>query len=655
MDSAVQYAARADGYTLLLTRQGPVLSLSDGRRIDIALTASNHAAKIEALNPLALRTDSFLGRRENWQTQIPSYARVRYQSVYPGIDVIYYGNQNQLEFDFVLQPGADPGAIQMRFGGAAKLRLSPEGDLIVDAGGSRILQKRPRIYQEERNGARRREVSGNYALLGRNKIGFRLENYDRTLPLVIDPVINYLTYMGGGAGDRVNAMKLGPDGRLYIVGQTDGGLLTATSGAFKDTRPGLTDIFLAILDTRPQGNNALAYFSYIGGGNNDIPQAIDVDKDGFVYITGSTQSTDFPLAGNAIQSEGAAATAEAFILKLRPQDAGGDALWYSTYLGGIHGNDSGNGIAVDQNGIIYVIGTTKSDDFPTTSNAFQPVSWGPQDAFLCKIDPFSGSLLYATYMGGDGIDEGRAIALAPNGLVYFALSTLSQQINWTGFAYSTVPIGAQDIILGIIDMNKNGFDSVPYASYFGGSGNDDVLKMNLDSKGRLVITGYTLSTDFPVTADAMQPANTGNGDVFVSVVDLSLPFQSALVYGTYLGGSGGDVAYDVGADSAGNLYVTGYSLSRDFPIAGTAPQPDWGGGTNVFIAKFKPGVAGRSALLFSSFLGATGTSVSTSMAVGADGTMYVGGYSSSGLPITDNHIQAFGGGVSDGFVFMIQQ
>ena len=196
MDPSVQYAARGGGYTLLLTAAGPEFSFANASRIDIAMTGSNRAVRIEGLSPLPTRTDSFLGARANWRTGIPSYARVRYSSVYPGVDVIYYGNQNQLEFDFVLQPGADPNSIRMQFRGAKKLRLSPDGDLLMESGNSRIVQKRPLIYQEVSGSSPRREVSGRYTLMGRNTVGLRLENYDRTRTLVIDPVINYLTYMG---------------------------------------------------------------------------------------------------------------------------------------------------------------------------------------------------------------------------------------------------------------------------------------------------------------------------------------------------------------------------------------------------------------------------------------------------------------------------
>ena len=655
MDPAIRYAARGLGYTLLLTGRGPALSFGDSKRVEIAMPGSNGAAQIEPLDPLSARTDSFIGTRANWRTQIPSYSRVRYRAVYPGIDLVYYGNQNQLEFDFVLAPGADPNAIRMQFRGASRLRLTAEGDLVIGSGRSQIVQKRPYIYQEE-PGAGRKQISGDYVLTSRNTVRLRLADYDRTRPLVIDPVISYLTYMGGRGTDRVNAVKLGPDGRLYIAGQTDSSLMTATDGAFATANKGLTDVFLAILDTRPSGNSQLVYFSYLGGTNNDIPLGIDVDNQGFVYLTGTTASIDFPVAGTTLKTAGTTGTVDAFVTKIRPTDSGAEAVWYSTYLGGNTGNDSGNGIAVDASGVIYVIGTTQSSDFPVTSStAYGPVLWEKQDAFVTKFDPSSGSLLYSTYLGGENLDEGRAIKVGSNGLVYFAASTLSQNFPWTGQAYATIPIGEQDIGVGIIDTNKAGGESVVYSSYFGGSGSDEVRGLSLDVQGNVILTGYTLSTDFPATGDAFQPTNVGSGDAYVSVLDLRQPFGSSLLYSTYLGGSGGDVAFDAKSDSIGNIYVTGYTLSANFPTGGNPPQNVWGGGTNIFLTKLRRGSAGSAGLLFSTYVGETGTYVGSSLAVGADGSMYVAGYGNAGLPLTEQHIRGFEGGQSDGFVFVIQQ
>jgi hypothetical protein len=313
-------------------------------------------------------------------------------------------------------------------------------------------------------------------------------------------------------------------------------------------------------------------------------------------------------------------------------------------------------VVADNQDNIYVIGTTQSSDFPVSAGAYQSVLWNAQDTFLTKIGTENGTLAYSTYLGGEDNDNGRAILLAPNGLVYFASSTLSQFFPMAGFSYSGVPIGNQDLILGIMDMNKSGQDSLVYATYFGGTGIDDVRSISFDSKGNLLLTGYTLSADMPVTGDALQGSYAGNGDAYVTVMNLTQPFQSSLLYSTFLGGGGGDAGFDVAADSAGNLYVTGYTLSSNFPVTANAPQATWGGGTNIFITKFKPGTSGAGALSMSTYVGATSTYVPTALTLGPDGTMYVAGYAGGGMPTSDTATQiGFAGGVSDGFILVIQQ
>jgi hypothetical protein len=484
----------------------------------------------------------------------------------------------------------------------------------------------------------------------------RVDHYDPSRRLVIDPVLSYVTYLGGRQADQINAVKLGPNNRLYIAGQTDNADLPYIDGAYNNNTSGLTDIFLAIVDLTPGAGYRLVYFSYLGGSNLDIPKALDVDAKGVAYITGTTNSTNFPMAGGPFQSTGAANSVDAFVVKLDPAGYGGDALIYSSYLGGAAGDDSGNGIAVGSDGMIYIIGTTKATDYPLTSNAYQSVLWNTQDSFLCKIDPNAGSLVYSSYLGGEAPDDGRAILVDSKGLVYFASSTMSQNFPVAGFAVRVDPAGAQDVVIGVMDMTKAGQASLVYSTYYGGSGNEEVRGMAFDSKGNVVFTGYTLSTDLPVTGDAIQVSAGGSGDAFVAILNPAIPFQPGLLYSTYLGGVGGDVGYAVGSDTAGNIYVTGYTLSTDFPIAGTAPQTNWGGGTNVFITKFKPGVGGRPSLALSTYLGATGTSVPSSLAIGADGTMYVAGRSGIGLPSSSNAQQGgYAGGLTDGFLAVIAQ
>ena len=262
-DPAVRFTARSKGSNLQLTAHGPAFQVGSSR-VEIGLAHGNPSPVIEPLDRLPATTNYMVGPRSQWRTGIANFARVRYQGVYPGIDVVYYGNQNQLEYDFVLAPGANPDAIRLNFKGDVKVSLTPAGDLALDSNDSQILQKAPVIYQDKR------PIKGRYTLLAHNQVGFRLARYDRTRPLVIDPILVYCTYMGSSGADRVTAMKMGPKGQLYITGSTNTGEMQYIDGAYNNFSAGLTDIFLAIVDTTANGNFALKYFSYLGGGNVDI-------------------------------------------------------------------------------------------------------------------------------------------------------------------------------------------------------------------------------------------------------------------------------------------------------------------------------------------------------------------------------------------------
>ena len=617
---------------------------------------SNRTAPIEALDRLPAHTDYFLGSREHWHTGIPNYSRVRYRAVYPGVDVVYYGNPSRLEYDFVLQPGADPRAIRLQFRGAGHLRITAEGDLAFESAGARMVQEKPAIYQEDGRTAARRQVEGRYVLLARNVVGIRLERYDRTQPLVIDPTLVYSTYMGGSGADQIVAAQLDSLGHLYVAGSTATNDLVSTTNTYQAANGGSIDIFVAIIDTTPGKGFPILYFSYAGGTGTDIPLAMALDSSYNIYLTGTTNSTNFPTAGSAIATAGAGSNiVSAFVLELNPGlSSGTSSLVYSTYLGGTTGNQTANGIALDPGGNIYVIGTTKSTDFPVTSSAYQSALNGLQDAFLCEINPASSALTYSTYLGGEFEDDGRGIAIASNGLVYFAANTNSTQFPLAGASYRNNLIGNYDIVIGAMDMTQSGTGSLVYATYFGGSDNDEVRKLALDASGNLLLTGYTLSSDFPVTRDAIQPAYGGNGDAFVLVVNPANP--AFLLYSSYLGGDDSEVGFDIAADSAGFLYVTGYTISADFPATANAPQTGWGGGIDVFVTKLQRGVAGLSGLQWSTYLGGTGANEGLALVVGPDGTVYVAGYAGSQFPASSSATQgAFDGGYSDGFILVMSQ
>jgi hypothetical protein len=652
-DPAVLYAARSGGFDMLFTAHGPALTIAGSHRVDISLPNSNPAPAIEAIGKLPTRTNYFLGAREHWHTDIANYSRVRYGAVYPGVDVVYYGRQNQLEFDFVLQPGADPRTIRLQFQGARHLSITSEGDLAFEFGNGRMLQKKPLIYQEDPLTATRREVRGRYVRVARNVVGLRVDGYDRKRPLVIDPTLVYCSYLGGSGTDQINAVEVDSQGHLYVAGSTTTGDLLATNGAYSTVFNGTTNIFVAIIDDTPGSGFPMLYLTYIGGGGADIPLSMAVDSEENVYLTGTTTSTGFPLTVNAVQTTGAGSVVAGFVLELNPFGmSGGVSLVYSTFLGGTTGDTSANGIVVDRKGLIYVIGSTKATDFPLTDSAYMSVTWGPQDAFLCQIDPNAGALVYSTYLGGELADQGRSIAVAPNGLVYFAITTESTEFPMAGYAYNynlTAPFG---IVLGVMDMTQTGAASLVYSTYFGGSDIQEVRGIAFDAAGNLLVTGYTLATDFPVTPDAVQPKAGGNGDAFVSVVN-PMAFPNFLVYSTYLGGSQGEVAYGIAGDSAGNIYVTGYTLSPDFPTTGDAIEPNWGGGIDLFLTKLKPGIPGPAGVISSTYVGQRGVYSPTALVLGRDGTIYMVGSGGLGLPSTSDALQGYGGGVSDGFIMVL--
>jgi hypothetical protein len=614
--------------------------------------------RIQPLEPLAVRTDYFIGPRSNWHTGVTSYARVRYSQVYRGIDAVYYGNQGRLEYDFLLAPGADAGAIRMRFRGADRLRITPAGDLEVEAGGATLIEKRPAVRQGDV------AIAGRYVLLARDLAAFRVGRYDRTRPLVIDPLLVYSTYIGGSGDDQVNAVRLTANGLLYVTGSTNSGNMPFINGAYSNAPlPGATNIFLAILDTSAAGGFQPTYFGYIGGSTADIPLAMVLDAQGDVYLTGTTTSLDFPMVGNSIlatfptiSTSGVIANTtgltQAFVLELNPALYGEVSLLYTTFLGGTQGNTSGNAIDLDQAGNIYVVGTTLTGDFPVTPNAYQTSLWGGQDTFLIEFNTSTAAPFYATFLGGELDDDGRAVAVAPNGLVYMAASTESTEFPMAGFSYRGSPVGGYDLIVAVLDPTQFGTESLIYSTYLGGSASEEVRGMAVDGNGDLLLTGYTLSSDFPVTPDAAQPAYGGNGDIFVCVVNPFTP--QFLLYSTFLGGSDADVGYGIGVDAQNNIYVTGYTLSADLPVTANAPELLYPQGVDIVAAKVIPHVAGPSGFGYVTYFGGSSINSGQALAVAPDGTLYVAGFTGGVLTTTSNAaLGSYGGGVTDGFLFVL--
>jgi hypothetical protein len=656
----VRFLSRGPGYSLYLTAGEAVLVLTQpnadsGREqakpaeLRMGLVGAARKPVVSGIKELPGKANYFIGNDPaKWRTNVPTYGRVHYREVYPGIDLVYYGNQRSLEYDFVVAPGADPKKIVLGFKGADKLEIDAQGDLVLHTPGGVIRQHKPVIYQDV-DGVRQ-EVAGSYVRKGANRVGFELAAYDRTRPLVIDPVLAYSTYLGGSVNDVSSAIAIDTSGNAYVTGHTNSMNFPTTPGAFQPTlrRSFEDDIFVAKLD--PTGST-LVYSTYLGGSYPDMAFAIAVDNAGNAYVTGYA-SFDFPTTEGAFQRTfgGARLTPhEAFVAKLDPQ---GSALVYSTFLGGPN-FEYGTGIAVDGGGNAYVTGAAESG-FPTTAGAFQtagpPPVEGISKAFVTKVNPLGTGLVYSTYLGGAGtgntIARGGAIAVDSSGNAYVTGETTSTDFPTTEVAFQRTLGGGADAF--VTKLNPAG-SALVYSSYLGGNGPEFGHAIAVDAQGNAYVTGQAQSSNFPTTSGAFQPNSGGAGDAFVTKVN---PSGSALVYSTHLGGRRRDSGSGIAVDAVGNAYVIGSTggmfdeCCNDFPTTPGAFQTS-PGRVSVFVTKLDPT---GSSLLYSSYLGGTSLDSGAGIAVDASGNAYLTGLTNGNFPTTEGAFQRTRPGGTDSFI-----
>jgi hypothetical protein len=659
VDAAVKFLSRGKGYTMFLTSAGAVLSLratrkenqkpadirteEPGRRevsaesapaavLRMNLMGANQAAKVEGAEELPGTSNYFIGNDPSqWRTNVPNYSRVKYESVYPGVDLVYYGNQGQLESDFIVRAGQNAAAIRLRFEGARRVRINHDGDLDITMHSGNVVLGKPVVYQKSEGQAEKRIVAGRYTLNDRQEVGFAVGSYDKSEPLIIDPVLRYSTYLGGSGTDYGLAITVDAAGKAYVTGYTSSTNFP-TENPLAGASAGGQDVFVTKLNA---AGNDLIYSTYLGGSGDDNGYGIAVDAAGNAYVTGYTSSTNFPTTKNTFQST-YGGNGDAFVTKL---NASGNALVYSTYLGGSLA-DYGQAIAVDASGNAYVAGYTYSTDFPT-ENPFQASSAGDFDAFVTKLNGTGDTLLYSTHLGGSAADYGEGIAVDASGNAYV-----------TGYTYSTdFPTASpfQANLNGLLNAFVTKLDAVGnalfYSTYLGGN-TDFGRAIAVDAEGNAYVTGITESANFP-TVNAFQSTYGGDGDTFVTKFD---PAGSALVYSTYLGGSGYENGQSITVDAGGNAYVTGITSSTNFPTANPL-QASLAGAYNVFVAKLNP--AGN-APLFSTYLGGSATDGGQAIALDTSGNAYVTGFTSSSNFPTKNAFQAsYGGGGDDAFVAKI--
>jgi hypothetical protein len=532
------------------------------------------------------------------------------------------------------------------------LRVDGKGDLVVGTDGGEVVFHKPVIYQpatyNEPRTKNQELVEGKYVIRG-SQVTFEVANYDKTRPLVIDPTLGYSTYLGGSGSDSGNGIAVDASGNAYVTGQTSSSDFPTTPGAFQTAYGGNQDAFITKLNA---AGSALLYSTYLGGSGGGVGVGIAVDASGNAYVTGDTLSSDFPTTPGAFQMSFGGGTcgdgypcSDAFVTKL---NADGSALVYSTYLGGSD-DDAGARITVDASGDVYITGNTYSHNFPTTPGAMQTALGGLSDAFVSKLNSAGSALLYSTYLGGDNYDFGQGIAIDASGSAYVTGDTLSSNFPTTPGAFQTTYGGGHASGDAFVSRLNAAGSALLYSTYLGGSGEDGGSGIAVDVSRNAYVAGGTTSSDFPVTPGAFQTTYGGNGDVFVSKLNGA---GSALLYSTYLGGSGDDGAASMAVDVSGKAYVAGVTFSSNFPTTPDAFQTTKGGAYyTAFVSNLN---AAGSALLYSTYLRGNNFDQGSSIAVNGSGNVYITGFTgSNNFPTTPGAFQTtYGGGSSYGDAFI---
>jgi hypothetical protein len=631
-DPRVKFLAHSQGYTLFLTRRGEaVLTLAEpvskstslqpraslpaaadkletaklSTTVRMRMAGSATTPQIEGLELLPGKANYFVGSDpKNWRANVPLFAKVKVRDIYPGVDLVYYGNQRQLEYDFVVASGSDPHSIRMNFAGAKKLSLDTQGDLVLNVNGNEIRLQKPRIYQEIDGSLR--EISGGYAFKNKQEVSFEIDTYDTSKPLVIDPTLSYSTYLGGSRGGYGIAVDAA--GNAYVTGQAGSANFPATPGAFQTVMPSPYGSG-SVTKLNPTGT-AVIYATYLGGTLETDAYAIAVDAAGNAYVVGRA-APNFPTTPGAFQTANKSAIPayNAFVTKLNPT---GSALVYSTYLGGSM-SDAANAIALDATGNAYLTGFTSSSDFPTTPGDFQPIyraSVQARNAFVTKLNADGTALLYSTFLGGSNWDQASGIALDTQANAYvtgttcsadFPITPLSFQMLYLGSPFAQGPGGGPcNAFVTKLSLSTLA-QPVYYSTYLGGSGGDRAAGIAVDAQDNGYVTGETCSLNFPVTPLAFQPVSHLQCDAFVTKLN---PAGSGLVYSTYLGGTREDFASAIAVDAGGNAYVTGSTNSADFPVTPDAFEATKASSVyswDSFLTVLNP--SGSAPLDYSTFLG----------------------------------------------------
>ena len=687
----VKFLSRGSGYTLLLTPVETVLSLQPQKsrrpgtplplgQLRVKLVAANQSAQMQGLEPLQGVVNYFVGNDpEQWHTGIRTFSKVKYHEIYPGIDLLYYGNQRQMEYDFVVGPGGRPEKIVLEFSGEDRLEIDSAGDLIAHLKGGSVRWRKPYAYQETDSG--KQTVTAKFLRMKSHRIGFELGTYDRSKPLIIDPLIIYSSYVGGNGSDFASGVAIDAAGSNVVVfGTTTSLNFPASAGAYRTTSAGSNDVYLTKFNRTGSG---VVFSTYLGGSGNEYSGGVAMDSSGNIYVAGKTDSANFPTR-NAYSSANAGFL-DAFIAKFGPF---GTNLLYASYLGGA-GDDSANAIAADNNGNAFIAGHTYSlgtgnGPFPTVPNtAYQTHNGGGEDAFVAKFNTLasgSSSLVYSTFLGGSTDEKAWAIAVDATGNAYVAGEIQSFNNTYPAPPTSDFPVlNAFEPVFNLGNTNysagsEDGFVSklsadgttLLFSTYLGGGDDDYATGITVDASGRVYVVGQSASSDFITTTNAVQPQNAGliydpdfpGFDAFVTVLQPdgspssgSGPSPTNLYYSTLLGGTSDENGFEVysfgiAVDRLGFIYVAGETQSGDdFPTTVGADKAitNSAASSDIFVAKINPKAPGPNGLVYATVFsgdgdirGGTGAAnYAGGIAVDTNGNFFVAGTTTStNFPVT---------------------
>ncbi len=627
----IRFLARGAVHHAWFTNDGVVLRTPLANPVTLRFAGAT-LRDPELLEPTGAMTNYLVGSDPRaWRTGIPHHARLRYREVFPGADLVFYGDEGQLRYDFVLRPGANPRKVVVAFDGIGAMEPQPSGELLLQAKGGVLRLGVPYVYQLASNGTHR-PVAARYRSRGGNRIGFELDAYDPSLPVVIDPVVQYSSFAGSSGEDAGLAVRADAQGSAYVAGFS-----------------GSSDIQAFVTKFSPDGSRII-YTTYLGGSGIDIATGLALDRQGNVYICGSTSSTDFPAARGFGPSYGGGPSrllGDGFVVKL---DASGSSIVYGSYLGG-SGGDAAKAIAVDEQGSAYITGYTASLDFPMRG-ALQPVNRGGEylksDAFVVKVNPAGTALEYATYLGGNGDDAGLAVTVDNTGNAYVAGATHSPNFPVANAFQNS---RKSDVDAFVVKLNPAG-NALIYSTYFGGSSDDSAAAIAVDSSGAVYIAGITGSVDLPAVQSNAAQSKPGSADGlgFDAFAAKLSPAGNTVLYSTFLGGSGTEMAQGIAVDANGAAYVVGETGSSDYPVTNRL----WlaGAGSDSFLTKLN---SSGTAMEFSTYLGGQSLDSAAAVALDTAGNVYVAGSTaSSDLPVTTAAARSVLAGRSDAFAIKIQ-